>query len=126
MWKEFSFCCFYVLLFSSARSVSNNDCTKPGFGFQCFETFKLFQGKQKKLESQVACFESCFRETFWKNGEDKGREVIIKTIALILLVIKKFCSEIKVRKYNTAISFTFIVKFSKFIAKEQFENQYTR
>ena len=39
---------------------NSSEGTKPGFGFECFKTFRLFQGKQKKLESQVACFESFF------------------------------------------------------------------
>ena len=45
----------------------SSDGTKPGFGLECFITFRIFQGKQKSsnpkwLVSNLFFF---FRETFW-------------------------------------------------------------
>ena len=57
---------------SGAPMCSASEGTNPGFGFECFETFRLFQGKQKKLKSQVACFESFFAKHFGEIGEREG------------------------------------------------------
>ena len=55
----------------------DSDGTKPGFGFECFKTFKLFQGKQKSSNHKWLVSNLFFHETFWGNGGEKGREVAL-------------------------------------------------
>ena len=56
--------------------VSGSDGTNPGFGFEGFETFRLYQGKKARIPSgwfQILFFEKHFGEM----GGGQGREVAL-------------------------------------------------
>ena len=49
----------------------------PGFVFEGFETFRLFQGKKKGSNPKWLVSNPFFCETFLGNGGEKGREVAL-------------------------------------------------
>ena len=62
VYLNFTFLCKVYILIVMERILDSKDSKHLGF----------FREK-KRLESQVAGFESFFRETFWGNGREKER-----------------------------------------------------